>query len=139
MKLKQKLIVALFAAASVCGLSSAAFAGEGGAAGAAAFTLDDTGAVTGVAVAASIGKTDAAAAAFNSVGSVGAGEITNFAYALGSAGVITLTSIGDPANAGIASSTPNYTDDQVNEFNAALEINLGTVDGSNIVTIEPSL
>lgn len=81
---KVKLLIALIAtAAGVFGAASNAFAGQGGAAGAAAFRIQG-GAVTGVAVAASVGKNDAAAAAFNDIT-----NNRNSAAALGSAGVIT--------------------------------------------------
>ncbi len=97
MKFSQKLSISLFAAtASVLSLSSGAFAGEGGAAGAAAFTIDD-GNVNGVAVAASVGKNDASAAAFNNID-----ENFNSAFALGSAGKIDITGMGDPAAASMA-------------------------------------
>ncbi|KOP25539.1 hypothetical protein AMR41_14580 [Hapalosiphon sp. MRB220] len=136
MKLKQKLAVALFAATSICGLSSAAFAGEGGAAGAAAFTIN-AGAVTGVAVAASVGKQDAAAAAFNvpDVTAVGAGGVQNYAYALGSAGVITMTDIAETDATNIAGGAdPALGTAQGNLLTVTPEIQIGTTSGNPIVT-----
>lgn len=92
-----KIVVALFAAsAGILGVSSQAFAGEGGAAGAAAFSVND-GKVTGAAVSAATGKTNAAATATNvsvEAGIFGAslGFTSNTATAVGSAGKITVTS-----------------------------------------------
>ncbi len=69
MKLKAKIAIALVAATtSVFGLGSGAIAGEGGAAGSAAFTIDGDGDVRGVAVAAAIGKNDASSYAFQEDG-----------------------------------------------------------------------
>jgi hypothetical protein len=91
-----KVSVALAAtAASLIGFTSIARAGEGGVAGAAAFTVEG-GNVTGVAVSAAVGKEDAAAAAFNYDPTASNG-VTNSAFAIGTAGVITANSIGDPA------------------------------------------
>lgn len=132
MKFGKKLSISLFAAtASVLSLSSGAFAGEGGAAGAAAFTIDGT-AVTGVAVAASVGKQDAGAAAFNDID-----ENYNSAFALGSAGVITINGMGDVTGtstsmAGAADTA--LADAQGNSFTNAGSINLGTASGETILT-----
>ena len=50
---------------SALGLATVARAGEGGVAGSAAFTIDTSGSVRGVAVSAAVGKENASAAAFN--------------------------------------------------------------------------
>ncbi|MEM6753994.1 MAG: hypothetical protein AAF630_13580 [Cyanobacteria bacterium P01_C01_bin.38] len=133
MKLCQKLSISLFAAtASVLSLSSGAFAGEGGAAGAAAFTIDaTTGNVNGVAVAASVGKNDASAAAFND----NTADF-NSAFALGSAGSIQMTDIGNPATAAmIGEEDPALTTEQANDLTGNATIQLGTGDGDVIATI----
>ncbi len=132
MKLSQKLFISLFAVtASVFSLSSSAFADEGGAAGAAAFTTDGGGNVTGVAVAASVGKNDASAAAFNDVG-----NNLNSAFALGSAGLITIDSMGDPAAAGMTGAVDaDLTTAQANDLTNSATIQLGTVSEDVLVTV----
>ncbi|WP_414529173.1 hypothetical protein [Nodularia chucula] len=86
MKFNKKVAIALVAvSASVFGFSSVASAGEGGAAGAVAATLDTDGLVTEMAAAGAVGKNDAAATATGNFGIVSAS-------ALGSAGVIQLIS-----------------------------------------------
>ncbi|MGM3308980.1 hypothetical protein ACSQ6I_23870 [Anabaena sp. WFMT] len=86
MKLNKKVAIALVAvSASVFGFGSVASAGEGGAAGAVAATLDANGLVTEMAAAGAVGKNDAAATATGNFGVVSAS-------ALGSAGVIELIS-----------------------------------------------
>ncbi|BAY88742.1 MULTISPECIES: hypothetical protein [unclassified Tolypothrix] len=90
MTFNTKIAVALFAAsAGVFGVSSHAFAGEGGAAGSAAFSVDSSnGKLTGAAETAAVGKNNAAATATNvSIG----GFQSNTATAVGSAGKITVT------------------------------------------------
>jgi hypothetical protein len=132
MKFSQKLSISLFAAtASVLSFSSGAFAGEGGAAGAAAFTITG-GAVDGVAVAASVGKIDASAAAFNDVT-----NSFNSAFALGSAGAIDMQGIGDPAAAAMTSTADgtNLGTAQANELTGNATIQLGSQDGDVIATI----
>jgi hypothetical protein len=102
-----------------------ASAGEAGAAGSAAFTIDGTsGKVTGAAVSAAVGKNGAAAASYNS-------GTTNAAYSMGSGGNLSIglasgavTSMSDTADA-----TP--TTAQGNKLSAdAVQTNapLGTVD-----------
>ncbi|MEO1374253.1 MAG: hypothetical protein AAFW70_08030 [Cyanobacteria bacterium J06635_10] len=132
MKFGQKLFISLFAAtASLFSLSSSAFAGEGGAAGAAAFTIDDTGSVTGVAVSAAVGKNDASAAAFNDVA-----NDFNSAFALGSAGAIQMTDIGDPTLAAmVGGEDPALITAQGNDLTGSATIQLGTNAGATIVTI----
>ncbi len=87
MKLNQRLVIALFAASTgIFGFGSVASAGEGGAAAAAGFTLND-GKVTGAAVGAAVGKQNAGATATN-YGTI------NTAGAAGSAGNVTVTTNG---------------------------------------------
>ena len=86
MKFTKKVAIAVVAvSASVLGLGSVASAGEGGAAGAVAATLNEEGLVVDMAAAGAVGKNDAAALATTNSGVVSA-------TALGSAGVITITS-----------------------------------------------
>lgn len=59
----QKMVIAAITAVGYLSIASAAQAGEGGIAAAAAFHLDSSGKVTDIAVAAGIGKTSAAAGA----------------------------------------------------------------------------
>ena len=134
MKFSQKLSISLFAAtASLLSFSSGAFAGEGGAAGAAAFTITGTE-VTGVAVAASVGKNDAGAAAFNDVDAQ-----FNSAYALGSAGKIDIVGMGDPTAAGMAGEQdPDLATAQANDLTGSATIQLGTGSGEVLVTIPDS-
>lgn len=131
MKFAQKLSISLFAAtASVLSFSSGAFAGEGAAAGAAAFTID-TGNVTGVAVAASVGKNDASAAAFNDVTNQ-----FNTAFALGSAAQIDIQGMGDPTAASMTGAADaNLGTAQGNQLDGAATIQLGTVSNDVLVTI----
>lgn len=131
MKFGQKLFISLFAATtSLFSLSSTAFAGEGGAAGAAAFTIEG-GVVTGVAVAAAVGKNDASAAAFNNVT-----DDFNSAFALGSAGAIQMTDIGNPESAAmVGGEDPALTTAQANDLTGSATIQLGTDAGATIVTI----
>jgi hypothetical protein len=111
---KAKLLIALTAtAAGIFGSASNAFAGEGGAAGAAAFRVEG-GAVTGVAVAASVGKQDAFAGAFNDIGAN-----MNSAMALGSAGVITMTTLNATSLASV---------------NSAADTQLGIAQGNELDT-----
>ncbi|MEL6459308.1 MAG: hypothetical protein AAFQ91_13775 [Cyanobacteria bacterium J06621_15] len=136
MRFGQKLSISLFAAtASVLSFSSGAFAGEGGAAGAAAFTINDTsGNVTGVAVAASVGKNDAGAAAFNMIDANS--NPLNSAFALGSGANIDMQNIG--AGDGTQSMTgaldTNLGTAQVNELTGKATIQLGTASGDVIAS-----
>ena len=140
-KLINKIAVAATAGISVLGLSTAAMAGEGGVAGAAAFTIDNSGAapvVTGVAVAAAVGKQDASAAAYNVPESTLATDVgvQNYAYSIGSAGVISISAMGDPENAEMAGSADTaLADEQGNSFNADAPgaIQLGTSTGDDLV------
>lgn len=111
------------------GLSTVARAGEGGVAGSAAFTVNGT-AVTGVAVSAAVGKENAMAHAFNYDGS-NANGLQNSAFALGTAGTLSINSLGDPAGF-----TLNTTEDsartvsQANGFLTGYSIQLGTTSGN---------
>jgi hypothetical protein len=125
---RQSLLVSLVAVASVIGIAPAAFAGEGGLAGAAAFTLDENGNVNSVAVAAAIGKNDAYANATSiTLNILGTPIYFNNAYALGSAGAIDAASVvvpnGVPIVGGLQLGSVNGGDDpalgtpQANTFN----------------------
>jgi hypothetical protein len=129
-----KISVALAAtAASLVGFTSTARAGEGGVAGAAAFTVNGTQ-VTGVAVSAAVGKEDAAAAAFNYAPTASNG-VTNSAFAIGTAGVITANSIGDPAGFSIdAIEDSDRAANQVNTFTEGFSIQIGTASGDSVLT-----
>ncbi len=129
-----KISVALAAtAASLVGFTSTARAGEGGVAGAAAFTVNGTQ-VTGVAVSAAVGKEDAAAAAFN-YAPTASNSVTNSAFAIGTAGVITANSIGDPAGFSIdAIEDSDRAQEQANSFNEGFSIQIGTASGESVLT-----
>ena len=143
MKLNQKLAIAFLAVGSgVFGLSSGAFAGSGGAAGAAAFTVQGNS-VTGVAVSAAVGKDNAGASAFNN------GQY-NSAFALGSAGSINISNMGSGANSNNynpfyynqmpSTSMSGSTDSdrktaQNNDLTGASSIQLGTTSGNTVVNI----
>ncbi len=86
MKLNKLAIAAVVAGVTVFGLANQAKAGEGGAAGSAAFTTT-SGAVTGAAVSAAVGKNDAASSATYTSG-------VTVSTSLGSAGLITVTPLG---------------------------------------------
>ncbi|MGI0483840.1 hypothetical protein ACN4EK_00310 [Pantanalinema rosaneae CENA516] len=102
-----------------------ASAGEAGAAGSAAFTIDATsGKVTGAAISAAVGKNGAVAASYNS-GS------TNAAYSMGSGGNLSVglasgvvTSIQDTADAAPGTAQANNLDPDAVKTNAPN----GTVD-----------
>ncbi|GAX36128.1 hypothetical protein [Nodularia sp. NIES-3585] len=127
-----KLAIFLFAVfASVFGLATQTLAGEGGAAGAVAFTIE-SGMVTGVAQAAAIGKNDAAATAFNVFSITGAR--TNSASALGSAGAITISNLGNSANVQmVGTADPALHTAQHNQFSSNVTINLGTSSGNQLI------
>lgn len=82
---KQAAIALVAVSASVFGFGSVASAGEGAAAGAVAATLNESGLVVEMTAAGSVGKNDAAALATSNSGVISA-------TALGSAGIITITS-----------------------------------------------
>ncbi len=133
MKLNNKLAIALVAAsAGIFGFSSIASAGEGGAAAAASFTVNQ-GNVTGAAVGAAVGKQNAGATATNS-------SISNTASALGTAGTLTLNTVQytDPILGPTTSSsfiggidTANLGTAQVNTLSNKVTTPLGTgIDGT---------
>ncbi|MEQ8963659.1 MAG: hypothetical protein RLP02_38100 [Coleofasciculus sp. C2-GNP5-27] len=130
-----KASVALAATAvSLVGFTSIARAGEGGVAGAAAFTVEGTE-VTGVAVSAAVGKEDAAAAAFNYDPTVNVSGVTNSAFAIGTAGVISATSIGAPESFSIdALEDSDRATEQSNSFTEGFSIEIGTASGESVVT-----
>jgi len=129
--INKNIAIALVAASSWFGLTSAALAGEGGAAGAASFTVSATGSVTGVAVAAAVGKNDAAAAAYNTTT---AGY--NSAFAMGSGGVITITQGGDPTTASMAGTIdPTLGTAQANTLAGGASVQIGTKSGDSVVTL----
>ncbi|GAX36126.1 hypothetical protein [Nodularia sp. NIES-3585] len=129
MKLKAKIAIALVAATtSVFGLSSGAIAGEGGAAGSAAFTITN-GSVVGVAVAAAIGKNDAASYARQQGGE-------NIAAALGSAGAITMNDIGGTVSI-LGADDPDLGTAQANSLTASTTLTIGTASNATLVNINP--
>ncbi|MGD2182207.1 hypothetical protein [Lusitaniella coriacea] len=119
MKVNAKVLAAVLALGSF-GVAPAAFAGEGGAAGAAAFTINPfTNTVTGAAVAAGVGKNNAAAAAFNNPGGF------NSAYGVGASGATILTNIGNPFTAGISTlNDPNLGTPQANQLSPTTSIDV---------------
>jgi hypothetical protein len=132
MSFSQKLIIILAAAsAGALGLSSAAFAGEGGAAGSAAFMIQG-GNVTGVAVSAGIGKQDAFAGAFNN------SDGENTAFAMGSAGTINVNTLGSMNIGSIGSSNDQTLGTaQANNFAATTSVQIGIGNGDAVVVIGP--
>lgn len=129
MKLNHKLAIAFLGVGTgVFGLSSGAFAGSGGAAGAAAFTVTD-GKVTGVAVSAAVGKDNAAAAAYNN-------GANNSAFALGSASGIDIEDMDSKGSGYIYSYRDNDLEiAQNNDLTGASSIQLGTTSGDAVVNI----
>ncbi|NET59660.1 MAG: hypothetical protein F6K47_26975 [Symploca sp. SIO2E6] len=131
-----KLSAALLATvASLVGFSSIARAGEGGSAGAAAFTTDGAGNVTGAAVSAAVGKEGAAANSFNYDGAAG---LQNSASAVGAAGTITVEGLGSTDSVSVT--TTEDTDRgtaQGNSFTAGYDINIGTAAGDSVVDATP--
>jgi hypothetical protein len=122
----KKAIIAVLTGIATLGYGATAFAGEGGVAGAAAFTIDG-GNVTGVAVAAAVGKQDASAFAHQ-----GGADIPNVAGALGSDGVITQTiTTGIVASQAGAAGTLTANANTVTTPNLGV-IYLGTVSGDPV-------
>ena len=120
---------------SALGLATVARAGEGGVAGAAAFTIIDnsgTPNVTGVAVSSAIGKENASAAAFNY--EVGSG-VQNSAWSLGTAGTQDFTAVGDAAGFNVTSTEDSARGTEMtNSFSAdPFSIKLGTTSGNSVV------
>lgn len=127
-KLNRVLLASGLAIATGALMSPAAFAGEGGVAGSAAFNLDPTGNVLGVATAASVGKNGASAWAFQE-------GTSNSAGALGSGGAIDMNGFS-------ASTVGNVNDSQDDFLNTEQDndleypaIKLGSDDGGEIVEL----
>ncbi|NER96895.1 MAG: hypothetical protein F6J86_24105 [Symploca sp. SIO1B1] len=131
-----KLSAALVATvASLVGFSSVARAGEGGTAGAAAFTVNGTN-VTGVAVSAATGKDSAAANSFNHTAGTAAGDLQNSASAIGVGGNIAITGLGS-SSVGVtttAATDPSLVQGNTITDGAGYGINLGTAGGNPVVT-----
>ena len=122
------------------GFATVARAGEGGVAGAAAFTIIDnsgTPNVTGVAVSSAIGKDSASAAAVNYAVAGSANELQNSAWSLGSGGVQTFTTVGAPAGFDVATSqdTDRGTG-MTNTFDDSFSVKLGTSSGESVADID---
>lgn len=119
-------------------LAPIALAGEGGAAAAAAFTIDaTTGNVSGAAVSAAVGKQDAFAGALNDP----AGANANTAFALGSAGVINVTSIDQTSGfTGVqGTADADLATNQENSFSSnAATVRIGSTDGDAIADLGPT-
>ena len=122
---------------SAFGFANVARAGEGGVAGSAAFTINDAGQVTGVAVSAAVGKENAAAHAFNYDGS-NANGLQNSAFAIGTAGTLTINGLGDPAgfNLNTVEDTAR-TVEQANSFTTGYSVKLGTASGDPLTAPAP--
>ncbi|MCL2926437.1 MAG: hypothetical protein MGF17_17990 [Trichodesmium sp. MAG_R04] len=120
-------------ALNALGFASVARAGEGGIAGAAAFTLDTSGNVLGVAVATAVGKENAAAASFNYTG----GGIQNAAWSMGTAGTLGLTNIGSTTGFSanpVIEPTDRMDDAQANTFsNNTVNIKIGKTTGDDLI------
>ncbi|MEH2032005.1 MAG: hypothetical protein V7K67_20545 [Nostoc sp.] len=139
MKFNIKIAIAFVATAtSVFGLASGAMAaGAGGAAGAAAFTINSSGGVTGVAVAAAVGKETATAAAFNDPTTTTG--VANSAYAVGTGGTVAFTALGNPLLAGLivtSESSTTLSTPQANVLSDIASVQLGT-SSSAVVTSLP--
>ena len=117
---------------SALGLATVARAGEGGVAGSAAFTIDTSGSVRGVAVSAAVGKENASAAAFNY--EVGSG-VQNSAWSLGTAGTQDFTAVGDTNGFNVTSNEDSARGTEMtNSFSAdPFSIKLGTTSGDTVV------
>jgi hypothetical protein len=126
-KLNRVLLASGLAVAAGAFMGPAAFAGEGGVAGSAAFNLDATSSnVLGVATAASVGKNGASAWAFQD-------GTSNSAGALGSAGVITITTFNATSVGTVNDSAdPSLLTNQSNGMDYP-DIQLGTEAGDEII------
>ena len=118
---------------SALGLATVARAGEGGVAGSAAFTIDTSGSVRGVAVSAAVGKENASAAAFNYTGSVSG--LQNSAWSLGTAGTQDFSAVGDANGFNVTSNEDSARGTEMtNSFSAdPFSIKLGTTLGDTVV------
>lgn len=130
MNLTKLALVVAVATVSAFSVASNAKAGEGGAAGSAAFTLQNDK-VTGVAVSAAIGKQDAFAGAFNNGNQ-------NAAFAMGSAGVINVNNITNTSVSSISSaSDPALGTAQNNSFTTNTSVQIGSASPNKVVEIKP--
>ncbi len=83
-----------------------------------------------MAVAAAVGKNDAAASAFNTTAGY------NSAYAMGTGGVITMTQAGDPTTASMAGTVDTTLDTaQANTLTNGGSVQIGTKSGDSVVTL----
>jgi len=140
------IVKGVFGATVLVGVLGAApaLAGEGAAAGSAAFTIDG-GAVNSVAVSAAVGKQDAFAGAYsepNPVDLFNAGasiDASNTAFALGSAGEIAVTDILPGSVTTLdGSADPDLSTAQANELAANSTIFIGTDAGDPVVELVPT-
>ncbi|PSB23109.1 hypothetical protein C7B69_14965 [filamentous cyanobacterium Phorm 46] len=118
------------------GFATVARAGEGGVAGSAAFTVGTGSLVTGVAVSAAVGKENAAAHSFNYNG-LNTNGLQNSAFAIGTAGTLSLNGLGDPAGFSLNTiEDSNRAIAQANTFTAGggYTIQLGTTSGNVLGT-----
>jgi hypothetical protein len=124
MMMRRLALVTGFVILNAFGFAAGARAGEGGVAGSAAFTVN-TGAVTGVAVSAAVGKENAAAQAFN-YGTTTTG-LQNSAFAIGTAGTLNNTLVGDPKGTTVSSvEDTGRAIPQSNTIGNGYTINIGT-------------
>ena len=121
---------------SALGLATVARAGEGGVAGSAAFTIDTSGSVRGVAVSAAVGKENASAAAFNYTGSVSG--LQNSAWSLGTAGTQDFSAVGDANGFNVTSTEDSDRGTgQAGGFSPdPFSIKLGTTSGDAVVDVD---
>ena len=139
MKSISQLSIICLSMAGIFGSMPNAFAGEGGAAGAAAFTIQN-GSVTGVAVAAAVGKQDAVAGAFNTPSSNSSNspysyyspsQGANSAFAQGSAGTISIQNLSASSLSQVSSQNDaSLGTSQVNNLNATVDINPNSNNGT---------
>ncbi|ELS03099.1 hypothetical protein Xen7305DRAFT_00028190 [Xenococcus sp. PCC 7305] len=133
-----KYLTCAIACLGALSLAPIASAGEGGAAAAAAFTIDaTTGNVSGAAVSAAVGKQDAFAGAMNDPAGVNA----NTAFALGSAGVINVTSVDQITGFTDVQGTADTQlgTNQENSFSSsAATVRIGSQNGDAIADLGPT-
>ena len=120
---------------SALGLATVARAGEGGVAGSAAFTIDTSGSVRGVAVSAAVGKENASAAAFNYESGNG---VQNSAWSLGTAGTQDFSAVGDANGFNVTSTEDSDRGTgQAGGFSPdPFSIKLGTTSGDAVVDVD---
>ena len=118
------------------GFATVARAGEGGVAGAAAFTVT-ADKITGVAVSSAIGKENASAAAFNYEVTASSNQLQNAAWSQGTAGVQVISNVGKVD--GFTSTPAEETDPtraQGNSFTDSFSVKLGTTSGDSVADID---